>query len=884
MQWTTAKIRQSFLDFFKQRGHAIVPSASIIPRGDATLLFTNAGMVPFKDYFLGIRTPTSKRVADSQKCLRISGKHNDLEAVGRDTYHHTFFEMLGNWSFGDYYKESAIPWHWELITKVWKIPTERLWATIYTDDDEAESHWKKIPDLLPGRILRFEKENFWEMGDTGPCGPCSEIHFDRGDGACATTPHPGQKCAVNVEGCERFIELGNLVFIQYNRDASGKLTPLPMKHVDTGSGLERIAAAIQSLETGKLLGNYDIDLFQTIIKRIERVTGELGNGARYGQNEEFDISFRAIADHARTMSFLAAEGLTPGNSDREYVMRRIIRRAARHGRYLGIHTAFLAQVQKGVIDAMGDAYPELRAEAMKIAEVVTSEELRFGETLDRGLELIDAERAKMKSSGSRILSGEVAFKLYDTYGFPLDLTQDVLRSDGIEVDVAGFEALMDQQRERARAARKDEMAAPEIQLAAGTSSRFVGYHEYERDAEILAASGKEGESIAIVVAETPFYPEGGGQVGDRGVIEAESGALLEVVDTRKADGSIVHVGRLLRGEMGEFEKGRLVHLKVDRERRDASMRNHSATHILHYALRDVLGDKVHQAGSLVDPNRLRFDFHHQGAISEGDLQTIEEEINARVRENAPVLQNEMAYNDAIKAGALAFFGDKYGDVVRVIRMGDFSVELCGGTHVDATGQIGMFKLEAESGIAAGVRRVEALTGQGALEAVRKREKILEDIGHYLGARDAQALDRLEKLVAREKELEKKLRALEQKLASGAADGAGSGEEVVVAHGVKVVTRKLEGIEAASLREIADKMRQKHGSCIAVVGSNLGDKVALVVAVTPDLAGKHKAGDIIKAIAPIVGGSGGGRPDFAQAGGKDPSKLDAALAKVAELVR
>jgi alanyl-tRNA synthetase len=882
MQWTTAKIRQSFLDFFQQRGHEIVPSASIIPRGDATLLFTNAGMVPFKDYFLGIRTPTAKRVADSQKCLRISGKHNDLEAVGRDTYHHTFFEMLGNWSFGDYYKETAIPWHWELITKVWKIPTERLWATIYTDDDEAESHWKKIPDLLPGRILRFEKENFWEMGDTGPCGPCSEIHFDRGDAACKGIPHPDQKCAVNVDGCERFVELGNLVFIQYNRDASGKLTPLPMKHVDTGTGLERIAAAVQSIETGKLLGNYDIDLFQAIIKRIERVTAELGNGARYGQNVEFDISFRAIADHARTMSFLAAEGLTPGNSDREYVMRRIIRRAARHGRYLGIHTAFLAQVQKGVIDAMGDAYPELRQQAKQIAEVVTSEEARFGETLDRGLELIDAELKRIKETKGHTLVGDIAFKLYDTYGFPLDLTQDVLRSEGIEVDVAGFERLMDEQRERARAARKDDLAAPEIQLAAGTSSRFVGYHEYERDAEILA-SNKDGDSVAVVVAETPFYPEGGGQVGDRGVIEAESGALLEVVDTRKANGSIVHVGRLLRGDIGEFEKSRRAHLKVDRERRDASMRNHSATHILHYALRDVLGDKVHQAGSLVDPNRLRFDFHHQGAISAGDLQTIEEEINARVRENAPVRMDEMAYDDAIKAGALAFFGDKYGDVVRVIRMGDFSVELCGGTHVDATGQIGMFKLEAESGIAAGVRRVEALTGQGALEAVRKREKILEDIGHYLGARDAQALDRLEKLVAREKELEKKLRAMEQKLASGAAEGAGSGETVIVANGVKIVTRKVEGIEAASLRGIADSMRQKHGSCIVVVGSSLGDKVALVVAVTPDLAGKHKAGDIIKAIAPMVGGSGGGRPDFAQAGGKDPSKLDAALAKVASLV-
>jgi alanyl-tRNA synthetase len=884
MQWTTAKIRQSFLDFFKERQHQIVPSASIIPRGDATLLFTNAGMVQFKDYFLGVRTPPARRVADSQKCLRISGKHNDLEAVGRDTYHHTFFEMLGNWSFGDYYKEAAIPWHWELITKVWKIPADRLWATIYTDDDEAEAVWKKIPDLLSGRILRFEKENFWEMGDTGPCGPCSEIHFDRGEGACkGAATHSGMECAVNVEGCERFVELGNLVFIQYDRDVSGKLTPLPMKHVDTGSGLERITAAVQSLETGKLLGNYDIDLFQTIIKRIERVTAELGNGARYGQNEEFDISFRAIADHARTISFLAAEGLTPGNSDREYVMRRLVRRAARHGRYLGIHTSFLAQVQKGVVDAMGDAYPELREHAKEIAEVVTNEEIRFSETLDRGLELIDAERARLKQTGGHTLAGDIAFKLYDTYGFPLDLTQDVLRSEGIDVDVASFDIFMEEQRERARAARKDDMAAPEIQLGSGTSSRFIGYHEYERDAEILAASSKDGESIAVVVAETPFYPEGGGQTGDRGIIEAESGALLEVVDTHKADGSIVHVGRLLRGEIGEFEKGRRVHLKVDRERRDAAMRNHSATHILHYALRDVLGDKVHQAGSLVAPDRLRFDFHHNGAIAEGDLETIEEEINARIRENAAVRTDEMAYDDAIKAGALAFFGDKYGDVVRVIRMGDFSVELCGGTHVDATGQIGIFKLEAESGIAAGVRRVEAMTGQGALEAVRKREKILEDIEHYLGARDAQALDRLEKLVAREKELEKKLRAMEQKLASGAADGAGSGETVVVAHGVKIVTRKVEGIEAASLREIADKMRQKHGSCVVVVGSKLGDKVALVVAVTPDLTSKVKAGDIIKQIAPIVGGSGGGRPDFAQAGGKDPSKLDEALAKVSTLV-
>ncbi|HSR57436.1 MAG TPA: alanine--tRNA ligase [Candidatus Binataceae bacterium] len=884
MRWTTAKIRQSFLDFFKERGHTIVPSASLIPKCDPTLLFTNAGMVQFKDYFLGLRTPPARRVVDCQKCLRISGKHNDLEAVGRDTYHHTFFEMLGNWSFGDYYKAEAIPWHWELITKVWKIPADRLWATIYTDDDEAEAVWKKIPDLLPGRILRFEKENFWEMGDTGPCGPCSEIHFDRGEGACERTAHQEVACAVNVDGCERFIELGNLVFIQYNRDASGKLTPLPMKHVDTGSGLERIAAAIQSLETGKLLGNYDIDLFQTIIRKIEEAAAKQGKEIFYGQNAENDISFRAIADHARTMGFLAAEGVIPGNTDREYVMRRIIRRAARHGRYLGIHRPFLAMVQQGVSESMGAAYPELVSKAKKIADVLTQEEERFGETLDRGLELIGAERARiLRAKGPRVLPGEVAFKLYDTYGFPLDLTQDVLRNDRIEVDVDEFNRLMEAQRERGRAARKDEIILPEIQLHAGSASRFVGYHGYEGDSEILGASAGEDGSAVVVVAETPFYPEGGGQVGDRGIIESESGALIEVVDTRKSDGSIVHVGRLLRGAMGEFERGRRVHLKVDRVRRDAAMLNHSATHILHYALRDVLGSHVHQAGSLVSPERLRFDFHHQGAIGEGDLETIEEEINARVRENAEVRVEEMAYDDAIKAGALAFFGDKYGDRVRVVRMGDFSIELCGGTHVDRTGRIGMFKLEAESGIAAGVRRVEALTGQGALEAIRKREKILEEIGHHLGARDAQALDRLEKLVQREKELEKKLRALEQKLASGEAPGAGSAENVAVVHGIKVITRKVEGIEARALREIADRIREKHGSCVVAIGSDLGDKVAMLVAVTADLTAKVKAGDIIKAIAPIVGGSGGGRPDFAQAGGKDPSKLDEALARVASLV-
>jgi alanyl-tRNA synthetase len=537
----------------------------------------------------------------------------------------------------------------------------------------------------------------------------------------------------------------------------------------------------------------------------------------------------------------------------------------------------------GVVEAMGDAYPEIKKAAAKTAEVITQEESRFGETLDRGLELIDTELARIKKSGEHTLPGEVAFKLYDTYGFPVDLTEDVLRNHSIDVDVAGFNRLMEEQKERGRAARKDDAVAPEISLGAGTASRFVGYHTHEGESEVLAAGGRDGDQVAVVVAETPFYPEGGGQIGDRGVIETATGALLEVSDTRKAEGSIIHVGRLLRGDAGDFARGARVKLKVDRLRRDAAMLNHSATHILHYALRDVLGSSVHQAGSLVDPDKLRFDFAHTGPVKDDALATIEEEINARIRENAEVTVEEMAYDDALKAGALAFFGDKYGDRVRVVRMGDFSVELCGGTHISRTGDVGMFKLEAESGVAAGVRRIEAVTGQGALETIRKREKILEEIGAQLGARDGAAVERLEKLLAREKELEKKLRKMEQKLASGAS-GAADEENVRDVGGVKIVTRKLDGVDPRTMREIADRMRQKHGSAVVALGSDLGDgKVALLVAVTPDLTSKIKAGDIIKNIAPIVGGTGGGRPDLAQAGGRDATKLDEALAKVATVV-
>jgi alanyl-tRNA synthetase len=907
MYWTTDKIRQSFLDFFKDNGHTVVPSAPLVPKGDPTLLFTNAGMVQFKDYFLAVRTPPQKRVVDCQKCLRISGKHNDLEAVGRDTYHHTFFEMLGNWSFGDYYKAEAIAFHWELVTKVWEIPKELLWATVYKDDDEAEEAWLKLKVLPKERILRCgEKDNFWEMGETGPCGPCSEIHIDRGVEASRDCPHLPSECGVNLDGCARYIELGNLVFIQYNRDASGKLTPLPMKHVDTGTGLERVAAVLQSFEESErlgknvVLGNYDTDIFRKIIDRTQliakdvarddeslaRLDGGAGEIERhfftaYGPDPRVNVSYRALADHARAISFLIADGVRPGNGDREYVLRRLIRRAVLHEQRIGIRPHFLWQICLEVVDLMKDAYPELGTQSEQIKQVVFDEALGFGRTLASGLEMLRLWRER--ETVGAVFPGHRAFELHDTYGFPIDLTQDILRDYDIRVDMAEFNRLMEKQRERGRAARKDDVVAPEIALGAGVSSRFID-HSYEVESKVLAVNADGDNKVVVVAAETPFYPEGGGQVGDRGVIETESGALLEVVDTRKADGSILHIGRLMRGDPGEFERGRRVKLRVDRERRDAAMINHSATHILHYALREILSTDVHQAGSLVAPDRLRFDFSHQGPVSEGDLTTIEEEINARIRENAEVTTEEMAYNDAIKAGALAFFGDKYGDIVRVVRMGDFSVELCGGTHVNRTGDVGFFKLESESGVAAGVRRIEAFTGQGALEAIRRREKLLEEIGSHLGARDGQALERLERLLAREKELEKKLRALEQKLISTDTPSGGDAEKIREKNGVKVVTRKVDGVEARGLREMADRLREKHGSAVVAIGSNLGEgKAALIVAVTPDLTSRVKAGDVIKEIARIVGGSGGGRPDFAQAGGRDPGKIGEALERVVELV-
>ena len=884
---TGNEVRRSFLDFFRARGHDVVPSAPIVPAGDPTLLFTNAGMVPFKPFFLGSARRDNPRVANSQKCLRISGKHNDLEEVGRDTYHHTFFEMLGNWSFGDYYKKEAIGWAWELLTSVWKLPKDQLWATVYTTDADAAGWWRTETDLGADRVLRFgEKENFWEMGETGPCGPCSEIHIDRGADACDRQDVRGHVCGVNAS-CARYIELWNLVFIQYNRDERGELTELPQKHVDTGMGLERVTAVLQGVP-----GNYDADLLRDIIRFTEQLAAR-----RYGGGGETDVSFRVIADHGRAIAFMIADGVRPSNEGRGYVLRRIVRRAARHGKNLGLGDPFLARVAGCVIDGFADAYPELRAHRGEIEEVVQAEEIRFGETLGRGGALLEEEVGRLRERGERTLPGEAAFKLYDTYGFPLDLTEDVLKADGIEVDRPGFDRAMNEQRTRAREAQRAAAggkSARELRAKQVLVNRFVGDFLYQHPSEVLAIfvdgvdvhEAREGTQAAVVTAETPFYAESGGQVGDRGSIESERGDRFEVADTQKetvrwGDGEgevIVHLGRVVRGAL---TRGARVRSAIDRPRRDAARLNHSVTHILHAVLRERLGAQVRQAGSLVAPDRMRFDFTFQGPIAAERLHEVEEEVNAHIRENAAVSSEEMPYDEAIRRGALAFFGDKYGDRVRVVRMGDFSTELCGGTHVHRTGDIGLFKLRGESGVAAGVRRIEALTGEGALAWIHRREQVLREIGGILKGPEDAAVERLERLLAQQKELERRMQELQSKLAgTQSADLISRTRRV---NGVSVLTARVDNVDDKALREMADRLREKLGSGIVVLGTARGEKALLLAAVTKDLSARYGAGQIIKHIAPVVGGGGGGKPELAQAGGPDASKIDQALERVYEVV-
>jgi alanyl-tRNA synthetase len=873
---TGSDIRKSFLDYFAKQGHTVVRSSSLVPDKDPTLLFTNAGMVQFKNVFLGQERLPFARATSAQKCLRISGKHNDLEAVGRDTYHHTFFEMLGNWSFGDYYKAEAIEWAWNLLTKEWSLPKDRLYATVYLNDDDAERLWAKISGLPAERISRFgEKENFWEMGETGPCGPCSEIHLDRGPEACDRQDVPGHECRVNGD-CARYIELWNLVFIQYNRKENRELEELPSKHVDTGMGLERITAVLQNV-----LSNYDIDYMRALTATTEQLTGK-----KYGVNPTADISFRVIDDHARAVSFLIADGVMPSNEGRGYVLRRLLRRAARHGRLIGLEQPFLHEVAKTVAAVMGDAYPELRAEEQRIREVIRTEEERFGETLEKGLALLEEATAKLKRENRQVLSGDVAFRLYDTFGFPLDLTEDILRGESIAVDQPGFEKLMQEQRARGREARESTSMESKIQL--DRQVRFIGYDRLAGESSVLAIYGNgagldeavEGDEIELLTAETPFYGESGGQIGDRGTVTTARGDIIEVFDTHHPTPQLTaHRSRVKKGRVQVGDK---VQLAVDPKHRQKIKLNHSATHILHSVLRRELGQHVRQAGSLVTPERLRFDFNHSGAITDEQLALIETKVNQHIREDAGVSIQEVSYDEAIRHGALAFFGDKYGDRVRVVQIGDFSTELCGGTHVRASGEIGIFKLQSEGGVAAGVRRVEAFTGQGALDLIHNYEQRLKEIGNLVRGSADDAVDKVKKLLERQKELEREIEKLRGQFEKDQIPELLAKQSSV--NGTKFLISQVDGVDAKQLRDIADQLKEKIGSGVVVLASAGEANVNLVASVSKELTQRYHAGNIIKELAGIVGGGGGGRPEFAQAGGKEPAKIAAALKRAEELIR
>ncbi|MDE0035010.1 MAG: alanine--tRNA ligase [Deltaproteobacteria bacterium] len=882
------EIRDSFLDFFKDKTHTVVQSSSLVPAQDPTLLFTNAGMVQFKNIFLGLEQAAFKRAASSQKCLRISGKHNDLESVGRDTYHHTFFEMLGNWSFGDYYKEEAIAWAWELLTEVWGLPKDKLYATVFRTDDEAEGLWRRITGLPAERVQRFdEKDNFWEMGDTGPCGPCSEIHLDRGPDACDCKGEPGHPCSVNG-GCARYIELWNLVFIQYNRDAQGELHELPAKHVDTGMGLERVTAVMQGV-----FSNYDVDLFRNIIAATEELAGKA-----YGEDDDGDVSFRVIADHARAVSCLIADGVLPSNDGRGYVLRRLLRRAARHGRLLGFEEPFLFRLVAPVAGVLGDAYPEARTEAERIGETIKAEEARFADTLDKGLVLLEDSLAELRRNKGKSLSGDVAFRLYDTYGFPVDLTEDILRSEGFTVDHEGFERLMDEQRTRGRAARhlkinlsdsvgiSDSVDVEDVEIL--PANRFVGYdrlaHE-SRVTRLFRDEGSvdevhEGDEVRIIVAETPFYAESGGQVGDRGVIRTARGDTVEVVDTWHLTPDVsVHQGKVVSGRIMDGDE---VELTVDEERRERAMLNHSATHILHAILREQLGANVRQAGSLVAPDRLRFDFTHDGPVDPESLERIEREVNERIRDNGGVSTEEMDYDDAIRAGAMAFFGDKYGDRVRVVRIGDFSTELCGGTHIHQSGDIGLFRLSAEGGVSAGVRRIEAVTGATAFDVMRAYDAVLAEVNGLLRSTNEDAAEKVRRLLDRQKELERQVAELKGQLGQNRVPEL-LGKAQKNAAGVSYIIEKVEGLDGRQLRDTVDQLRQQMPGAFVFLACPGEKNVMLAAGAGSDLDGRYHAGDIIKQVAPAVGGGGGGRADFAQAGGKQPQKTDEALRLAREIV-
>jgi alanyl-tRNA synthetase len=860
---TSSEIRASFLEFFRKNGHTVVPSSSLVPGNDPTLLFTNAGMVQFKDVFLGKDTRSYSRAASAQRCVRAGGKHNDLENVGYTARHHTFFEMLGNFSFGDYFKREAIHFAWNYITGTLGIPKERLWTTVYKEDDEAQRIWTEEIRIDPTRCTRMgEKSNFWSMGETGPCGPCSEIFYDHGPDV------PGGPPGSPDEDGDRYVEIWNLVFMQYDRSADGVLVALPKPSVDTGMGLERVAAVMQGVHS-----NYDIDLFKALIREAAEITG----------TQELDSpSLRVIADHIRACTFLIIDGVVPSNEGRGYVLRRIIRRAIRHGYKLGQTQPFFYKLVPTLVREMGDYYTELVQGEARAAEILAQEESRFAETLTTGMTLLDAETAKLTSS---VIPGETVFRLYDTYGFPVDLTADVARERGYTIDQQGFDAAMAAQRDRGRSASKFGVALKDSVKLSGKTG-FSGYDRLVGMGRITALIfdgavvdtlnvGQEGQ---VVLDETPFYAEGGGQMGDSGTLSGAS-ARFAVRDTQKIGASIAHIGVL---ESGTLRVGDELQARVDGERRAAIALNHSATHLLHAALRAVLGKHVQQKGSLVAPDRLRFDFSHTQAVAADDLRKIEEMVNRAIRRNDPAQTRVMALDDAVAAGAMSLFGEKYESDVRVLSFGDFSMELCGGTHVERTGDIGLFKIISETGVAAGVRRIEAVTGQAAYEWVVRLDLVMRDIAGVLRGSREDVDEKVRELVDRSKRLEKEVQQLKSKLATG--QGGDVSAQAKAVGGIKVLAVQVEGADAKALRDSVDQLKQKLGSSVVVLATVQDGKVVLVAGVSADLVAQLKAGDIAGAVAAQVGGRGGGRADFAQAGGTQPENLGAALASVEGLVR
>mgnify|MGYP005838760843 CR=1 FL=1 len=873
---TSAEVRKAFIRYFEERDHRVVRSSSLVPKNDPSLLFTNAGMVQFKGVFLAEEIRDYQRAVTSQKCVRAGGKHNDLEIVGKTARHHTFFEMLGNFSFGDYFKKEAIEMAWDLLIRGWGLPAEKMWITIYLEDDDAFELWRKV-GIPAERIVRMgEKDNFWAMGETGPCGPCSELVIDQGEGVgCGRAD-----CRVGCD-CDRYLELWNLVFMQFNRDGEGKIHPLAKPCIDTGMGLERISAILQGVQS-----NYETDLFKPIFREVESISH-----VPYGKDPRSDISLRVIADHSRAATFLINDGVLPSNEGRGYVLRRIMRRAMRHGKLLGIQEPFLHRTSARVVDLMKEAYPELRESEAFVSKVIRNEEERFSETLDSGLKILREELEGLQKKREKVLPGEVAFRLYDTYGFPLDLTTEILQDEGMTFDEAGFRAQMEEQRQKSKQAWQGlgEGKTKEIyrRLAnEGIKTTFTGYEETDTETRILkllkgdevVPFAREGDAVEVVTEKTPFYGEAGGQVGDQGVIFHEDFSLQVEETLRPVENLIVHKGKVKRGTARE---GMRASLKVDSDRRRAITLNHTGTHLLQAVLREVLGTHVHQAGSLVAPDRLRFDFTHFAPVDRKDLEQVEALVNQKIRENLKIETKVMPVEDALRLGAMALFGEKYGERVRVVMVSDFSIELCGGTHASRTGDIGLFKIVNETGVAAGVRRIEALTGEGAYRFIREEERELWEIASALKSVPGELSPRLERFFERQKELERELLSFRDKLShEEILDLLASVREV---KGVKVLSAKVNGKDPKRMRDFVDQLKVKIGSGIILLGGRSEDKASLILGVTDDLTERFKANDLIKKIALHIGGKGGGRPDFAQAGGADLEKLDEALKAIDDLI-